>query len=106
MSSLFSKLRTLIGARTRGPHRHRKKPDSPDERNEESGPLPEVTEAPARQRKVPEVTEAPESHEVRARTSDAAHQPAARVETPSDQHERPDELESRRVIDLLQDDES
>jgi hypothetical protein len=96
LSSLLSKLRTLVQAGARGPRPRKVKPPA-----EPQEPLvvPEVTEASARRRKQPEVTEAPLVETI-------AGQPAERRErlavkgTGADE-DPPGALEEERVVDLL-----
>jgi hypothetical protein len=86
LSSLLSKLKSLVQAKARGPRRYKTQPTPPDE--------PEVTEAPARRSKLPEVTKA---SPVEARVTRPV---PARQELSADE-EQTDALEEERVVDLL-----
>jgi hypothetical protein len=97
LSSLLSKLRTLIQSGARGPRPRKVKPPAEPQ---EPSVVPEVTEAPARRRKQPEVTEAPlvETH--------VAEQPAERRKRLATKgaragEDQPGALEEERVVDLL-----
>ena len=59
MSSLLSKLKTLLSAGARGPRQYEREPTPPEETESPEAPAPEVTDAPAHQRDLPAVTEAP-----------------------------------------------
>jgi hypothetical protein len=116
MSSLFSKLRSLVSARVRGPRRYETKPAPPTETARERPPEPEVTEALARQHKLPEVTDAPQvesatspRHERPAESLEVSAQPAPTassrpvlvVKEPRAEQSQTEALEEERVADLL-----
>ncbi len=93
MSSLLSKLRSLVQAKARGPRRYKTQPAPPDK--------PEVTKAPARRSKLPEVTEAsPVEAHVMTRPAAASRPAPARQKLSADE-EQADALEEERVVDLL-----
>lgn len=111
MSSLLSKLKTLISAGTRGSRQHKRESTPPDETEPQEAPVPEVTEAHAHQRDLPPVTEAPlaeptarpaESIQVSSRSDSTAVRRSAKpvkdADTGKDQSEA---LEEERVVDLL-----
>ena len=100
MANLLSKFRAMVNARVRGPRRYKRKPI------DESGPEPEVIEAPARSQKLPEVTEAPQAKSTATpaqATATPARRPFTRVKEPGADKEQADALEEERVADLLKD---
>jgi hypothetical protein len=96
LSSLFSKLKTLVQSGARGPRRKTKAPG----RAQEPGSVPEVTKATARQRVQAEVTEASPAQAAQLRA--AVHKPALTVAEPAPNEEQSGALEEERVVDLLQ----
>jgi hypothetical protein len=106
MSSLFDKLKTLLGASARGPRRYKKEPAPSAKAERDQGPVPEVVEAPARRQKMPEVVEAPLAESVQTLTqapASSTDQPVIRVRERAE--DQPETLEEGRVADLLKDQE-
>jgi hypothetical protein len=95
LSSLFSKLKTLVQSGARGPRRRKKAPDGA----REPGSIAEVTKSTARQRNLAEVTEAPPAYV--ARPQAAVSKPAPVVAEPKPDEEQAGALEEERVADLL-----
>ena len=106
MSSFFSKLRALLNARARGPHRYQA-PDAPSVETEpQRSSLPEVTEAPARARKRPEVTEAPAIETSPAERAVPVSHASSGAEGAAKKEERSESLEEGRIVDLLKGEQS
>jgi spore germination cell wall hydrolase CwlJ-like protein len=103
MSSLLSKLKTLISANLRGAE-HREEPSA--EGAQESTGMPEVTEAPAGRQKLPEVAEATQSHHEPARPAANATEAASRVAESQKPEEKAETLEEERIVDLLKGEQS
>jgi hypothetical protein len=102
MSSLLSKIKTLLTAQARGPRRYRSQPSPQTEEEAPPSARVEVTEAPHGRQERPEVTEgairpalasqSPPSPPASSRITQSARDEAAQ-----------DALEDSRVADLLQD---
>ena len=109
MSSLLSKLKTLLSAGARGPRQYEREPTPPEETESPEAPAPEVTDAPAHQRDLPAVTEAPlaeptarpaESIPVSSRSDSTAVRRSVKPVKDADK-DQSEVLEEERVVDLL-----
>lgn len=99
MSSLLSKLKTLVQAGARGPRRRQKAPGKAQTAAQEPDSVPEVTDATAQRRTLAEVTEA--SSAQAAQPQAAALKPAHDLAEPGPDEVHSGELEEERVVDLL-----